>query len=99
MQAKWLETSFLSPPVAHHLHRLLVPTLQYRRDFYAERMRRQAHDDANGIAPGTPGASVIDEEGCGVQLDLRSGRGVTEVDWTTLLDGSRVLELLYRLEV
>lgn len=62
-------------------------------------MRRQAADDANGIAPGTPGASVIDEEGCGVQLDLRSGRGVTEVDWTTLLDGSRVLELLYRLEV
>lgn len=28
-----------------------------------------------------------------------SGREVVEVDWPTLLDGSRVLELLYRLEV
>lgn len=27
------------------------------------------------------------------------GREVVEVDWATLLDGSRVLELLYRLEV
>lgn len=79
-----------------------MPTLQFRRDFHAaERMRLEAQDEAIDTTPGTTGAAVVDEEDCGVQLDLRSGRGrgVTEVEWATLLDGSRVLELLYRLEV
>lgn len=76
-----------------------MPTLQLKTDREKEALRLKAQDDdeADGIALGT--SAVDNAKGSRVQIDLRSGRGVTEVEWAALLDGSRVLELLYRLEV
>lgn len=81
-------------------HRFYVPTLRLKIDREQEALRLKAQDEedeANGIAPGIAAADNV--KGVRVQLDLHSGREVTEVDWAALLDGSRVLDLLYRLEV
>lgn len=90
------------PPVSTTLYfrRFYLPTLQLKidREQEALRLKAQDEDEANGIVP--PGTEAVDNvKGSRVQLDLHSGRDVTEVDWAALLDGSRVLELLYRLEV
>eukprot|EP00752_Nemacystus_decipiens_P004045 g3704.t1 len=80
--------------------RFYVPTvkLTIEKQQEAQRLKAQDEDESNGIIPaGT--AAADNAKGSRVQLDLQSGRGVTEVDWPTLLDGSKVLELLYRLEV
>lgn len=73
--------------------------LKIDREQEALRLKAQDEDEANGIAPGTAAVAVDKVKGGRVQLDLRSGREVTEVEWAALLDGSRVLKLLYRLEV
>ncbi len=71
-----------------------MPTTQFQRD--TEALRLKAHDEYE--VDGTPsGPAAVGLED--VKIDTRSGRTVTEVEWATLLDGSRVLELLYRLEV
>lgn len=81
-----------------HVCRFYVPTLQLKIEREQEALRLKALDEeeSNGIAPST---AAVDVKGSRVQLDLHSGKKVTEVDWVALLDGSRVLELLYRLEV
>eukprot|EP00903_Cladosiphon_okamuranus_P019913 g18301.t2 len=93
-------------PVNKHIHeqlstmggRFYVPTLQLKIEREQEALRLKALDEeeSNGVAPST---AAVDVKGSRVQLDLHSGRKVTEVDWAALLDGSRVLELLYRLEL
>ncbi|CAB1113461.1 unnamed protein product [Ectocarpus sp. CCAP 1310/34] len=52
-------------------------------------------ETVDGDASGVGGVQGGGKGGC----YSTSGREVVEVDWATLLDGSRVLELLYRLEV
>lgn len=59
-------------------------------------------DRTNGSRGGTPSGGREDQAIVGsTAVKGRTGRveTVTEVDWGRLLDGSRVLELLYRLEV
>lgn len=74
-----------------------MPTVRFRHDVDNGAQRVQAAAQANGMAL-TDEAAYAEAAGT-TQMDLRSGDGVTEVDWAALLDGSRVLELLYRLEV
>lgn len=77
-----------------------MPTLKLKieREQEALRLEAQDEDESNGIV--SPGTAALDSaKDSRVQLDLHSGREVTEVDWATLLDGSKVLDLLYRLEV
>ena len=77
-----------------------MPTekLKFDREQEALRLKAQDEDESNGIIP--PGTAAQDNaKASRVQLDLHSGREVTEVDWAALLDGSKVLDLLYRLEV
>lgn len=71
-----------------------MPTAQFERD--TEALRLKAHDEYEADDTDPSAAAVGLED---VKIDTRSGRTVTEVEWATLLDGSRVLELLYRLEV
>lgn len=70
-----------------------MPTTQFERDTEALRLKAQ-EEQVDGTAPGAAAVELGD-----VQIDVHSGRTVTAVEWTTLLNGSRVLELLYRLEV
>ncbi|CAM9534532.1 unnamed protein product, partial [Ectocarpus sp. 8 AP-2014] len=61
-----------------------------------ERLRLgDERETVDGDASGVGGVKGGGEGGS----SSASGREVVEVDWATLLDGSRVLELLYRLEV
>lgn len=71
-----------------------MPTAQFERDTAVLRLKAQDEYDVDGTPLGAAAVGLED-----VQIDARSGRTVTEVEWATLLDGSRVLELLYRLEV
>lgn len=85
-------------PTSLPVRRLRLPTLQLEFDTEREALRLQAEDEAKA-SDIAPDATVENIKRSKVQIDLHSGREVTEVQWAALLDGSRVLELLYRLEV
>ncbi|CAM9482017.1 unnamed protein product [Scytosiphon promiscuus] len=74
-----------------------MPTVRFEEEVHTGAQRVQAAAEANGMALTKDAAYA--EAATRIQMDLRSGEGVAEVDWAALLNGSRVLELLYRLEV